>query len=78
MPLETLNEPWRSFFGDLDRHLAGPTDLHCFGGFVVAEYYGLSRATAGVDVVAVIGATTPEDLQRMAGRGSALAQRHRI
>ena len=52
MPLETLNEPWRSFLSHLDYHLAGLTDLHCFGSFVVAEYYGVSRATADVDVIA--------------------------
>ena len=77
MPLETLNEPWRSFLEDLDEQLTGPTELHCFGGFVVAEYYGVSRATADVDVIAVIGASRPEDLQRIAGRGSALAKRHK-
>ena len=78
MPLETLNEPWRSFLEDLDEQLAGPTELHCFGGFVVAEYYGVSRATADVDVIAVIGAARPEDVQRMAGRGSALAKQHKV
>jgi hypothetical protein len=78
MPLDTLNEPWRSFLKELDEQLAGPTELHCFGGFVVAEYYGVSRATADVDVIAVIGASTPGHLQRIAGRGSALATRHKV
>jgi hypothetical protein len=44
----------------------------------VAEYYGLSRATADVDVIAVTGASRLEDLQRIAGRGSALAKRHKV
>ena len=78
MPSRTLHEPWRSFLHDLDDELTGPTDLHCFGGFVVAEYYGLSRGTADVDVIAVTGAATLEDLQRIAGRGSAIAKRHKV
>jgi hypothetical protein len=78
MPSKTLHEPWRSFLHDLDHELAGPTDIDCFGGFVVAEYYGFSRVTADVDVIAVTGASTPQDLQRMAGRGSALAKRHKV
>ncbi len=78
MPPEALNEPWRSFLKDLDPQLAGPTELHCFGGFVVAEYYGVSRATADDDVIAVIGASRPGDLQRLAGRGRGLARRHKV
>jgi hypothetical protein len=31
--------------------LASPTELHCLGGFVVAEYYGLMRATADIDIL---------------------------
>ncbi len=78
MPSETLHEPWSSFLHDLDKELAGPTQVHCFGGFVVAEYYGLSRSTADVDVIAAAGASSLEDLQRIAGRGSALAKEHRV
>ena len=78
MPSETLHEPWRSFLRDLDKELAGPTEVHCFGGFVVAEYYGLSRSTADVDIIAATGASKLEDLQRIAGRGSALAKQHSV
>jgi hypothetical protein len=78
MPSKTLGEPWRSFLRDLDHELGGPTEVHCFGGFVVAEYYGLSRATADVDVIAAIGATKLEDLRRIAGRDSELAKRHKV
>ena len=37
---DPLPEPWHSFLRDLDTQLAGPTELHCFGGFVVAQCYG--------------------------------------
>jgi hypothetical protein len=46
MPVEQLHEPWRSFFRDIDAQLAGPTEIHCLGGFVIAEYYGLARRVA--------------------------------
>lgn len=51
MPSDSLHEPWLSFLRELDRQLANPTELHCFGGFVVAEYYGLMRATADIDIL---------------------------
>lgn len=77
MPADIPAEPWRSFLHDLDRHLKGTTELHCFGGFVVAEYYGLERATADIDIVHAVG----DGLNRLAaiaGNGSALALQHRV
>jgi hypothetical protein len=51
MASDPLPEPWRSFLQYLDTRLAGPTELHCFGGFVVAECYGLMRPTADIDIL---------------------------
>ena len=34
---EKLHEPWNSFLHDLDGVLTGVTEVHCFGGFVLAE-----------------------------------------
>jgi hypothetical protein len=51
VPSDSLPEPWRSFLWDLDTQLAGPTELHCFGGFVVAQCYGLTRPTADIDIL---------------------------
>jgi hypothetical protein len=48
------------------------------GGFVVAEYYGLARPTADVDIIRVRGASSVADVQRMGGKGSALAKKHRV
>ena len=51
MASDPLPEPWRSFLRDLDTQLAGPTELHCLGGFVVAQCYGLMRPTADIDIL---------------------------
>jgi hypothetical protein len=51
MPSDPLPEPWRSFLRDLDTQLPGPTELHCLGGFVVAQCYGLMRPTADIDIL---------------------------
>ena len=60
MPADQLHEPWRSFLHDIDGELAGPTEIHCLGGFVVAEYYGLARPTSDVDIIRVRGASDVE------------------
>ncbi len=78
MPAEQLHEPWRSFLHDVDAQLAGPTEIHCLGGFVVAEYYGLARPTSDIDIIQVRGASNAADVLRIGGKGSALAKTHRI
>ena len=76
MRRKALHEPWRSFFEALDRELSASCDLHCFGGFVLTEHYGVARSTIDVDVVDVRGAEIA-DIARRAGRGSPLHRRHR-
>jgi hypothetical protein len=44
-----LREPWHAFLSDLDSQLTQSTEIHCLGGFVVSELYGLHRPTADVD-----------------------------
>jgi hypothetical protein len=78
MPADSLSEPWRSFLLDLDHELEGPTELHCFGGFVVAEYYGLTRPTADIDIIEAAGVTDLKTLAALAGKGSALARQHHV
>jgi len=72
-----LREPWRSLLADVDRQLPGPTELHCLGGFVIAELYGLLRATADIGIIEARG-TDLRTLQTIAGRGSELARRHHV
>ena len=78
MPSEQLHEPWRSFLRDIDARLSGSTEIHCLGGFVVAEYYGLARPTSDVDIIQVRGASNAADVLRIGGKGSALAKKHRV
>ena len=78
MPAEQLHEPWRSFLHDIDTQLSGPTEIHCLGGFVVSEYYGLARPTSDVDIIQVRGASNAADVLRIGGKGSALAKKHRV
>ena len=77
MPETTLQEPWRSFLHDLDTLVDGPVELHCLGGFVIAELYDFARVTADVDVIHVRGAT-PVALADLAGQGSELHRRHKV
>jgi hypothetical protein len=77
MPTQRWHEPWRSFLHELDEQLRVPTELHCFGGFVVAECYGLTRTTADIDIVDSKG-TNLADLASLAGRGSKLHRRHKV
>ena len=61
----------------LDQELTRDTERHCMGGFVLAEYYGLVRATGDVDVLESAG-TDKATIARLAGRGSPLHKRHRV
>ena len=77
MASDPLPEPWRSFLKDLDTQLAGATELHCFGGFVVAQCYGLIRPTADIDILESRG-TDLRTIARLAGRNSPLHKRHGV
>ncbi len=73
-----LAEPWRSFLDDLDHHLDAPVDLHCIGGFVVSQHYGLGRETADLDILSVIPKQISERIAKLAGRASPLHKKHRV
>jgi len=75
--IDRLHEPWRSFLRELDEELKVPTELHCLGGFVVAECYGLTRATGDIDILESRG-TSLADIAKLAGRGSTLHKRHKV
>ncbi len=70
MPENALAEPWRSFLHELDARLEQPTELHCFGGFVIASLYDLTRVTADVDVIEVRGEDAAT-MATLAGRSKA-------
>lgn len=55
-----------------------PVELHCCGGFVVAQLYGIARETADVDYLALIPQDLHRNLREIAGAGSALHKRHKV
>jgi Nucleotidyltransferase of unknown function (DUF6036) len=75
--IEHPAEPWRSFFAEVDARLTEDVQLHCCGGFVVTQLYGVARTTSDVDFLGV----TPNlwgDLTDIGGKGSALHRKHKI
>jgi hypothetical protein len=77
MTREVPPEPWASFPADMDAALDDELVLHCIGGFAVSLYYGLSRPTGDLDVVAVAPSMAVW-LERVAGRNSPLHRKHRL
>ena len=71
-------EPWRSFLSELDACLTGEVELRCFGGFVVAQHYGLGRETSDIDFVAAITESCADDLEQLAGMHSGLHRKYRV
>lgn len=73
-----LRPPWRKFLTEVDRLLPGPVQLHCLGGFVATVRYRLPRRTSDIDYIEIIPHDEMEVLQRIAGRESPLAKKHRL
>lgn len=66
MPSESLSAPWGSFLSELDTSVDGAVELHCMGGFVITQHYGLDRATADFDALMI---TPPEQRDRLLAHG---------
>jgi hypothetical protein len=73
-----LHEPWASFLLELDAHLTQRTELHCLGGFVISELYGLERPTADIDILEASKGTDSVTLAKLAGKGSDLHRRYKV
>jgi hypothetical protein len=78
MPPDRPGEPWFSFLTELDSQLDKPADLHCFGGFVVSQYYGFARETADLDVLNIVPLKMADRILQLAGKGSALHKIYRV
>jgi hypothetical protein len=70
-------EPWRSFFDDLDALLTEDVQLHCCGGFVVTQLYGVARTTSDVDFLGVVPSVWSR-LIDIGGKGSPLHKKHKL
>ena len=79
MSLAEPPEPWRAFLGELDATLADPVELHCLGGFVVAQHYGVAgRETSDIDFLAARMKSGTADLEALAGLHSPLHRRYKL
>src|SRR5713226_4387909 len=70
--------PWRDFLRDLDQQASEAVSLHCLGGFAVTMGYGLSRATADIDVASIVPLSEGNALVESSGFGSMLHQKHKV
>jgi len=70
-------EPWRSFFAEVDSRLNEDVQLHCCGGFVVTQLYGVARTTSDVDFLGVVPNVMSE-LTKIGGKGSDLHRKHKV
>ena len=71
-------EPWASFLRELDGLLKAAVELHCLGGFVVTQQYGIGRETSDIDFLSVAARSREDDVEALAGLGSALYQKYRV
>jgi hypothetical protein len=67
-------EPWASFLRELDELLKAAVELHCLGGFVVTQQYGVGRETSDIDFLSVATRSREDDVEALAGLGSALTK----
>jgi hypothetical protein len=75
--IDAPSEPWRSFFADVDASFDEDVDLHCCGGFVVTQLYGVARTTSDVDFLGVVP-NVRRNLTEIAGKGSGLHRKHKV
>jgi len=70
-------EPWRSFFAEVNARLTEDVQLHCCGGFVATQIYGVARTTSDVDFLGAVP-NVGGNLQEIAGKGSILHRRYKV
>ena len=74
----SLPKPWPDFLKEVDAQLSQKVDLQCIGGFVLTALYGIPRATADLDYIAAVPKQAAEEIERIAGRESALCRKYRL
>jgi hypothetical protein len=75
---DSLPEPWKSFFSDIDQALSQEVELHCLGGFVAKVLYDLERETADVDILPVATNSEIDAALRLGLEGSKLHKKHGV
>ncbi len=71
-------EPWASFLRELDELLKSAVELHCLGGFVVTQQYGIGRETSDIDFLSAVARSPEDNVELLAGLGSALHREYRV
>lgn len=78
MPTNSIREPWKSFFTEIDNSLEEEIVLHCLGGVCNDNALRLDRPTADVDVLPAGSNAATESLIGLAGLGSTLHKKFRV
>lgn len=72
------NQPYLEFLNAIDEKINMPVEMHCIGGFVVSQFYGMSRKTRDVDVLSILPGYASTLLQTLAGQESDLYLRYKL
>src|ERR1700722_7313634 len=78
VPHRVPAEPWASFRRELDELLKAAVELHCLGGFVVTQQYGIGRETSDIDFLSSAARSRDDKVEALAGLGSALHRKYRV
>jgi|ERR1035437_8237102 hypothetical protein len=78
MPGKQIPEPWKSFLKEIDDSIGSEVSFHCFGGFAIKLLFGLPRETSDVDVMAAVIRDQYAELLDLAGKDSALHNKHKV
>jgi hypothetical protein len=65
------------FSDEVDSRLDEDIELHCCGGFVTTQLYGVARTTSDVDFLRVVPNVIGR-LMNIGGKGSVLHQKHKV
>ena len=74
----SLPKPWPDFLKEIDTQLSQKVSLHCLGGFVLTVLYGVPRYTGDLDYIEVVPRAAANELEKIAGRESALCKKFRL
>ena len=74
----SLPKPWPDFLKEVDAQLSQKVNLHCLGGFVLTALYDIPRPTADLDYISAVPEEAQEEIERLAGRESALCKKYKL
>ena len=74
----SLPEPWSDFLKEVDAQLSQQVNLHCLGGFVLTTLYRIPRYTGDLDYIEIVPRAAANELEKIAGRGSALCKKYKL